>query len=73
MFFKTGKICLLFLSSHVFTALELDGIYLAILLWKIIKPHENKKLNPQSEKYLENINQSDIIVWCPKNNCHVHL
>ena len=28
------------------------------------------KLNYQSECYSENINQSDIILWCPKNDCH---
>ena len=27
------------------------------------------KWNHQSEKYSKNINQSDINLWCPKNNC----
>ena len=26
------------------------------------------KLNNDPKKYSENINQSDIILWCPKNN-----
>ena len=33
------------------------------------------KLKHQSEKYSENenINQSDIILWCPENNGRAHL
>ena len=31
------------------------------------------KLNHQPEKYSENIDQSDIILWYPENNCHAHL
>ena len=31
------------------------------------------KLNHQSEKYSENINQSDIILRCPENNFRAHL
>ena len=26
-----------------------------------------------SEKFSENINQSDIILWCPENNCRAYL
>ena len=31
------------------------------------------KFNRKSEKYSENINQSDSMLWCPKNNCRAHL
>ena len=31
-YFKTGTLCLLFLSSHVFPALEFDSKHLGILL-----------------------------------------
>ena len=31
------------------------------------------KLNHQSAKYSEYINQSNIILWCPENNCHANL
>ena len=31
-YFKNGKICLLFVSSHVFTALEFDRNHFGILL-----------------------------------------
>ena len=31
------------------------------------------KLNHQSGKYSENINQSDIILRCTENDCHAHL
>ena len=37
-YFKTGTICFLFLSSHVFTALEFDSNHFLIILWKIVKP-----------------------------------
>ena len=31
------------------------------------------KLNHQSEKYFENINQSDIILLCSENSCRAAL
>ena len=31
------------------------------------------KSNHQSEKYSEIINQSNIILWFPENNCRAHL
>ena len=37
-YFKTGAICFLFLSSHVFNALEFYSNQFGILLWKIVKP-----------------------------------
>ena len=40
-YFKTGTICLLFLSSCVFTVLELDSNHFGILLWKIVKPRDH--------------------------------
>ena len=39
-YFKTGTICLLFLSSHVFTALEFDTNHFGILLWEIVNPRD---------------------------------
>ena len=44
--FKTGTICLLFLPSHVFTALEFDGNHFGILLWKIVKPRDHNEIKP---------------------------
>ena len=35
--FKTGSLCLLFLSSHILIDLEFDSNYFVILLWKIKK------------------------------------
>ena len=35
--FKTSALCLVFLSSLVFTTLEFDNYYFGILLWKISK------------------------------------
>ena len=31
------------------------------------------KLNHQSEKYCENVNQSDIIFQCSENICHAYF
>ena len=39
-YFKTGKHCLLFLSSFVFPALQFNSNYFGFLLWKIVKPHD---------------------------------
>ena len=41
-YFKTCTICLLFLSSYVFTALTFDSNHFGILLWKIVKPRNGK-------------------------------
>ena len=71
--FKIGTICLLFLSSHVFTPLELDSNHLGILLWKIVKPGDYYEINHQSEKYSKNINPSNLILWYSKSNWRVHL
>ena len=35
-----------------------------------MRPNEIK---PPTEKYSENINQSDIILRCPESNCRAHL
>ena len=45
-YFKTGTICLLFLSSHVLTALEFDSNYFGVLLWKIVKPRNHNEIKP---------------------------
>ena len=58
-----------FLFSQVFIALEFDRNHFGILLWQIVKPCDHNEIKHQSEKYSENINQSDIILWCPENNC----
>ena len=72
---KTGSVCLLFLSSHVFTALEFHSNHFGILRWKIVKPqdHDETKQKKYSEKYSENTNQSNMIFWCPQNNFRDHL
>ena len=43
-YFKTGTICLLFISSHVFTALEFDSNHFVILLWKMVKPRDHNEI-----------------------------
>ena len=45
-FFKTGTNGLLFLSSHVFNALEFDSNHFGILLWKIVKPRNHNEIKP---------------------------
>ena len=45
-YFKTGTICILFLSSHVFTALEFDSNHFGVLLWKIVKPRDYNEIKP---------------------------
>ena len=45
--FKTGILCLLFSSSHLFTALDFDSNYFGIL-WK--KPRDHNKIKPPIEK-----------------------
>ena len=59
-YFKTSTISILFLSSRVFTALELDSNHFDFLLWKLVKQRDHNEIKP----YFENINQSDIILWC---------
>ena len=43
-YFKTGTMCLLSLSSHVFTALEFDSNHFGNLLWKIVKPRDHNEI-----------------------------
>ena len=45
-FFKTGTLCLLFLSSHVFTASDFESIYFGILLWKLVNPRDHSEIKP---------------------------
>ena len=70
---KTDTICFLFLFSEAFTTLEFDGNHFGILLRKIVKPREHNEIKSPIGKYSENINQSDIIMWCPENNCRAHF
>ena len=42
--FKTGTLCLLFLSSLVFTALEFYSSYFGIPIWKIVKPRDHNEI-----------------------------
>ena len=42
--------CLLFSSSHVLTFLGFDSNYFGILLWKIVKPRDNRKNMPIFQK-----------------------
>ena len=66
-YFKTDTICLLFLSLHIFTALEFDSNHFGVLLWKMVNWTTSRKNIPK------NINQSDIILWCFETNCRAHL
>ena len=45
-YFKTDTICLLFLSSHLFTVLEYDSNHLGILLWEILKLRDHNEIKP---------------------------
>ena len=45
-YMKTGAICLLVLSSYVFTALMFDSNHFGILLWKIVKPRDYNEIKP---------------------------
>ena len=40
-YLKTGTICLLFFSSHVFATLKFDSNHFGTLLWKVIKPRDH--------------------------------
>ena len=44
--FKTATICLLFSSSHAFTALEFDSNHFHILFGKIVKPPDHNEIKP---------------------------
>ena len=35
-YFKTATLCLLFLSSHIFTALEFDFLFIYLFIFSII-------------------------------------
>ena len=43
-YFEIGTICLLFSSAHLFTALEFHGNHFAILLSKMVKPHDHNEI-----------------------------
>ena len=49
-YFKTGTICLLFLSPHVFTALKCDSNHFDIL--KIVKPRDHNEIKPPIGKII---------------------
>ena len=65
----------------IFTCIYRFKIWLQLFWYPTLKTvkHEHNenvnimKLNQQSEKYSENINESEFILWCPKNNCRIHL
>ena len=52
---------------------NLIAIISGTLLLKLVKPRDYNEIKPPIGKNLETINQSDIILWCPKNNFCVHL
>ena len=45
-YFKTGTICLLFLSPHIFKALQFDSNHSGVLLWKIVQPRYHNEIKP---------------------------
>ena len=49
-YFETDTIYILFLSSHVFTALEFDSSHFGVLLWKIVKPRDHNEIKPSIGK-----------------------
>ena len=52
-YIKTNTICLIFLSPHIFTALEFNGIHFDILLWKIVKPRDHNEIKPPMRKIFQ--------------------
>ena len=64
-YFKTGTLCLLFWSSHIFTALEFDSNYFGIL-WKLVKPCDHNKNKPPIGKIFQKykpIRYSFVMSW----------
>ena len=57
---KTSSIWFLFLSSHVFTALEFDSNHFGILLWKIVKPRDHNEIKPPIAKIVRKYKPTDI-------------
>ena len=49
--------------SHVFTALEYDSNYFGILLWKIVKPPDDKLLFRRKWIFLGKLDLSEAINW----------
>ena len=45
-YIQTGTLCLPFLSSHIFIALEINSDYFGILPWKIVKPRDHNEMEP---------------------------
>ena len=52
-YIKTNSICFIFLSPHIFTALEFDSILFHILLWKIVKPRDHNEMKPPMRKIFQ--------------------
>ena len=50
-------------ASHVFTALEYDSNYFGILLWKIVKPRDDKLLFRRKWIFLSKLDLSEAINW----------
>ena len=61
-FFKTGITCLLFLSSHVFTALEFDNNHFGFLPWKILKPRDHNEIKPLLGKIIRKYCEAPKII-----------
>ena len=61
-FFKTGTVGLLFLSWHVFNALEFNSNHFGILLWKIVKPRDHNEIKPPIGKIFWKY--KPIILFC---------
>ena len=45
-YFKTGTLCLIFLSLNIFSALEFDSNFFGTLLGKIVKPRDHDESKP---------------------------
>ena len=45
-YFKISTLCLLFLSSRLFVALEFGSHYFGVLLWKIVKSLDHNETKP---------------------------
>ena len=70
---KICTLCLLFLSSHIFIALEFDSNHFGVLLWKLVNPRDHSEIKPPIGKIFRKYKPIRYICYCPENNCRAHL
>ena len=72
-YFKTGTLCLLFLSSHVFPALEFASNYFGIQLWKIVKLRDHNETKPPIRKIFRKYKPIRHYFVMSRKYCRAHL